>query len=194
MGAPYAVPLTSATAGLHLIMLALELKPGDEVITTPMTFAATVSMIVVCGAKPVLADIEPGTLNLDAARIRERITRPDPRHRTGSFCRPVLRHGRHLCSCPGIRPGRNRRRCPRCRHRIQRPSDRLLRLHLHLLLPSHQEHHHRRRGHGVHPRRIAGRRDFAAEIPRHEPGGVETLLRPAAPPPTTSCFPASSTT
>ncbi|HTP65026.1 MAG TPA: DegT/DnrJ/EryC1/StrS family aminotransferase, partial [Geobacteraceae bacterium] len=59
VGAPYAVPLSSATAGLHLALLALNLGPEDEVITTPMTFAATVSMIVRAGAKPVLADIEP---------------------------------------------------------------------------------------------------------------------------------------
>lgn len=74
VGAAFAVPLSSATAGLHLAMLALGLKDGDEVITTPMTFAATVSMIVLCGAKPVLVDIEPGTLNLDAGKIREKIT------------------------------------------------------------------------------------------------------------------------
>jgi dTDP-4-amino-4,6-dideoxygalactose transaminase len=74
VGAPFAVPLSSATAGLHLTLLALGIKEGDEIITTPMTFASTVSMIVLCGAKPVLADIEPGTLNIDIAKIRERIT------------------------------------------------------------------------------------------------------------------------
>jgi dTDP-4-amino-4,6-dideoxygalactose transaminase len=74
VGAPYAVPLSSATAGLHLALLALKIDEGDEIITTPMTFASTVSMIVLCGAKPVLVDIEPGTLNIDAARIREKIT------------------------------------------------------------------------------------------------------------------------
>ncbi|HEY6837621.1 MAG TPA: DegT/DnrJ/EryC1/StrS aminotransferase family protein [Geobacteraceae bacterium] len=74
VGAPYAVPLSSATAGEHLTLLALKLKEGDEVITTPMTFASTVSMIVLCGAKPVLVDIEPGTLNIDAAKIRAKIT------------------------------------------------------------------------------------------------------------------------
>lgn len=74
VGAPYAVPLSSATAGLHLTLLALKLSEGDEIITTPMTFASTVSMIVLCGAKPVLVDIEPGTLNIDAAKIREQIT------------------------------------------------------------------------------------------------------------------------
>ena len=74
VGAPFAVPLSSATAGLHLAMLALKLQPGDEVITTPMTFAATVSMIVQGGGTPVLADIEPGTLNIDLQAIRGKIT------------------------------------------------------------------------------------------------------------------------
>jgi dTDP-4-amino-4,6-dideoxygalactose transaminase len=74
VGAPFAVPLSSATAGLHLTMLALKLQPGDEVITTPMTFAATVSMIVQGGGTPVLADIEPGTLNIDVQAIRRKIT------------------------------------------------------------------------------------------------------------------------
>jgi dTDP-4-amino-4,6-dideoxygalactose transaminase len=74
IGAPFAIPLSSATAGLHLTLLALKIKEGDEIITTPMTFASTVSMIVLCGATPVLADIEPGTLNIDVNRIREKIT------------------------------------------------------------------------------------------------------------------------
>ena len=74
VGAPYAIPLSSATAGLHLTLLALGIKEGDEVITTPMTFASTVSMVILCGATPVLADIEPGTLNIDPARIREKIS------------------------------------------------------------------------------------------------------------------------
>ncbi|MEI6306054.1 MAG: DegT/DnrJ/EryC1/StrS aminotransferase family protein, partial [Deltaproteobacteria bacterium] len=74
VGVPFAVPLSSATAGLHLTLLALKIKEGDEIITTPMTFASTVSMIVLCGATPVLADIEPGTLNIDANKIREKIT------------------------------------------------------------------------------------------------------------------------
>jgi dTDP-4-amino-4,6-dideoxygalactose transaminase len=74
VSAPYAVPLSSATAGLHLAMLALKLQPGDEVITTPMTFAATVSMIVQAGGKPVLADIEEGTLNIDVREVRKKIT------------------------------------------------------------------------------------------------------------------------
>ncbi|HEY3309475.1 MAG TPA: DegT/DnrJ/EryC1/StrS aminotransferase family protein [Desulfuromonadaceae bacterium] len=74
VGAPYAIPLTSATAGLHLTLLALKISAGDEIITTPMTFASTVSMIILCGGTPVLADIEPGTLNIDVSKIREKIT------------------------------------------------------------------------------------------------------------------------
>jgi dTDP-4-amino-4,6-dideoxygalactose transaminase len=74
VGAPFAIPLSSATAGLHLTLLALGIKEGDEIITTPMTFASTVSMIILCGGTPVLADIEPGTLNIDVARVREKIT------------------------------------------------------------------------------------------------------------------------
>ncbi len=74
VGAPFAVPLSSATAGLHLTLLALNIAPGDEIITTPMTFASTLSIPVLCGAKPVLVDIEPGTLNIDVAKVREKIT------------------------------------------------------------------------------------------------------------------------
>ena len=74
VGAPFAVSLSSATAGQHLVMLALKIGTGDEVITTPMTFASTVSTIVLAGATPVLVDIEPGTLNIDVTKIREKIT------------------------------------------------------------------------------------------------------------------------
>jgi dTDP-4-amino-4,6-dideoxygalactose transaminase len=74
VGAPYAIPLSSATAGLHLTLLALGIKEGDEIITTPMTFASTVSMIILCGGTPVLVDTEPGTLNIDACLVRAKIT------------------------------------------------------------------------------------------------------------------------
>jgi len=74
VNAPFAVPLSSATAGLHLALIAMGIGPGDEVITTPMTFAATVNVMLHVGATPVLVDIEPGTLNIDVSRIREKIT------------------------------------------------------------------------------------------------------------------------
>ncbi|HTF99381.1 MAG TPA: DegT/DnrJ/EryC1/StrS aminotransferase family protein [Nitrospirota bacterium] len=72
--APFALALTSATAGLHLVLAALELRPGDEVITTPMTFAATLNVIVLTGGRPVLVDVEPGTYNMDVARVEKAIT------------------------------------------------------------------------------------------------------------------------
>jgi len=74
-GAPHALALSSATAGLHLALLALELKPGDEVITTPMTFAATLNTIVLAGGKPVLVDVEPDTYNMDVSKLAGAITK-----------------------------------------------------------------------------------------------------------------------
>jgi len=70
----YVIPLSSATAGLHFALLALNLKPGDEVITTPLTFVATLNTIVHAGAKPVLVDVEPHTLNIDVNKIEDAIT------------------------------------------------------------------------------------------------------------------------
>ena len=73
--APHVLALSSATAGLHLALLALELKPGDEVITTPMTFAATLNTIVLAGGKPVLVDVELDTYNLDVSKLAQAITK-----------------------------------------------------------------------------------------------------------------------
>jgi len=75
VGAPYVLALTSATAGLHLALVALDLKAGDEVITTPMTFAATLNTIVLAGGKPVLVDVEPRTYNMDVAKIEKAVTK-----------------------------------------------------------------------------------------------------------------------
>ena len=74
VGGAFAVPVASATAGLHLALLAHRIGPGDEVITTPMTFAATVNLIVLVGATPVLADIHRDTLQIDVAEVARRIT------------------------------------------------------------------------------------------------------------------------
>ena len=101
VGAPYAIPLTSATAGLHLTLLALGIKEGDEIITTPMTFASTVSMIILCGGTPVLADIEEGTLNIDVAKVREKITTRTKAIIPVQLRRSVLRHGSALCPGQG---------------------------------------------------------------------------------------------
>jgi dTDP-4-amino-4,6-dideoxygalactose transaminase len=73
-GAAEAAAVNSCTAALHLALLALNLAPGDEVITTPLTFCATVNAILHAGAVPVLADVDPATMNIDPARVREKIT------------------------------------------------------------------------------------------------------------------------
>jgi dTDP-4-amino-4,6-dideoxygalactose transaminase len=66
--------VSSCTAALHLSFVAAGLRPGDEVITTPLTFCATVNAIIHAGARPVLADVEPATMNLDPAAVRKAIT------------------------------------------------------------------------------------------------------------------------
>lgn len=66
--------LTSATAGLHLALLGLDLKPSDEVITTPLTFVATLNTIAINGAKPVLVDIDPANYNIAVDQIEAAIT------------------------------------------------------------------------------------------------------------------------
>lgn len=73
-GAAHAVICSNGTAALHCACLAAGLGPGDEVITTPMTFAASANCAVYCGAKPVFADIDPETYNIDPESIRARIT------------------------------------------------------------------------------------------------------------------------
>lgn len=70
--APYALAVNSCTAGLHLALAALGIGPGDEVITTPLTFCATVNCILHVGATPVLADVDRDG-NIDPLSIRERI-------------------------------------------------------------------------------------------------------------------------
>ncbi len=90
VGSPFASAVNSATSGLHIAYLAAGLKPGDEVITTPMTFISTVSMLVAIGARPVLVDIDPGTLNIDASKIEKKITKKTkaivPVHFAGLAC------------------------------------------------------------------------------------------------------------
>jgi dTDP-4-amino-4,6-dideoxygalactose transaminase len=73
-GSPHAVAMHSCTAALHLSLLAADLKPGDEVITTPMTFCATVNAILHAGATPVLADVDRRTMNLDPEKVEAAIT------------------------------------------------------------------------------------------------------------------------
>jgi dTDP-4-amino-4,6-dideoxygalactose transaminase len=73
-GAPHAAAVYSCTAALHLAMLASGVGEGDEVITTPLTFCASVNAIIHTGATPVLADVDPRSMNIDPAHIEEKIT------------------------------------------------------------------------------------------------------------------------
>jgi dTDP-4-amino-4,6-dideoxygalactose transaminase len=72
-GAQHAVALNSCTAALHLSLLAAGLERGDEVITTPLTFCATVNAIIHAGAIPVLADVDPLTMNIDPNQVEAKI-------------------------------------------------------------------------------------------------------------------------
>ena len=69
--AEHVLAVSSCTAALHLSLAALGVGPGDEVITTSITWPATANVVVHCGATPVFADIRPDTLNIDPARVAE---------------------------------------------------------------------------------------------------------------------------
>ena len=109
-----AVAVNSGTSGLYLCLKALGIGPGDEVITTPFTFIASVTTIMMVGAKPVFVDIDPVSLNMDPARVEAMITDKtkaimpvvvfgDP---TGldTVCDIAARHGLYVVedSCEGL--------------------------------------------------------------------------------------------
>ena len=73
-GAKYCVAVSNGTAALHIAAMAAGIREGDEVITTPITFAASANCALYCGATPVFADINPDTYNIDPASIRKCIT------------------------------------------------------------------------------------------------------------------------
>ena len=90
LGAKHAIAVNSCTAALHISLLTQNIGPGDEVITTPMTFASTASTILHCGAKPVFADIDYRTGCIDPEEIAKKITPHTkaivPVHYSGQVC------------------------------------------------------------------------------------------------------------
>src|SRR5215831_1278115 len=104
VGAPYACAVSSGTTALHLALLAVGVRPGDEVVTVSHSYIATANSIRYCGASPVFVDIEPATFNLNPALI-ERVISERTRavlcvHQMGMPCDldAVLRiaHGHNL--------------------------------------------------------------------------------------------------
>ena len=73
-GSRHCISVASGTEALLIALMSLDLKPGDEVITTPFTFVATAEMIVLIGGKAVFVDVEPDTANIDASKIEAAIT------------------------------------------------------------------------------------------------------------------------
>jgi len=106
IGTKYAVAVNSGTAALHLSLEALDIRDGDEVITTPFTFAATSNVIEMQNAKSVFVDIESETFNLDPSKIEESITSKTkaimPIHYAGQVCEMdqineiAAKHGLHV--------------------------------------------------------------------------------------------------
>lgn len=90
VGAKYAVAVANGTAALHAACFAAGIKEGDEVITTPITFAASANCVLYCGGTPVFADIQKDTYNIDPEDIRRKITPKTkaiiPVHYTGQPC------------------------------------------------------------------------------------------------------------
>ena len=74
VGVKYAVAISNGTSALHAACFAAGIGPGDEVITTPLTFAASANCVLYCGGTPVFADVDPKTYNIDPEDIRRKIT------------------------------------------------------------------------------------------------------------------------
>ncbi len=114
-GAQYAVAVNSCTAALHLSIIAAGLKKGDEVITTPLTFCATVNAIIHAGATPVLADVDPVNMNIDPGQLVRKITSRTrailPVHFAGRSCEMDL-----LCT---IAESHNLKIIEDCAHAIE---------------------------------------------------------------------------
>jgi len=85
IGAKHAIAVNSCTAAMHLALDAIGLAKFDEVITSPLTIAATSEVVRYFDAKPVLVDIDPTTLNIDPEKIEASLTKKKQSHHTRSF-------------------------------------------------------------------------------------------------------------
>jgi dTDP-4-amino-4,6-dideoxygalactose transaminase len=101
VGAPAALGLNSGTAALHVALATLGIGPGDAVITTPMTFCSGVHVIEEVGARPVLVDVEPDTLNIDARKVRSTLEKLTREREDIKVILPVHLYG-HPCDIDGL--------------------------------------------------------------------------------------------
>lgn len=103
-GAKYSVAVSNGTAALHCACIAAGISKGDEVITTPLTFAASANCALYCGAKPVFADIDTETYNIDPESIRARITSRTKAIVAVDFTGQAVRHNeiRRICDEYGL--------------------------------------------------------------------------------------------
>lgn len=98
-GAKYAVAVSNGTAALHCACIAAGIGPGDEVITTPLTFAASANCALYCGARPVFADVDPDTYNIDPASVRAHITEKTKAIVAVDFTGQAVRHDELKAIC-----------------------------------------------------------------------------------------------
>ncbi len=92
IGTGYAVALNSCTAAMHLALEVIGLEAGDEVLVPAVTFTATSEVVYYFGARPVLVDVEPDTLNMDALKLEEKINK-----RTKPLCPYISAGSRRTC-------------------------------------------------------------------------------------------------
>ncbi len=147
-GTSDAVAVSAGTAALHAVMYALGVGPGDEVLVTTMTFAASANCAAFLGATPVFVDVDPDTLLIDPRQVEARIT-----PRTKAVV--AVDYAGHPCDYDALetitrhaRPGPGRRRLPCHRRQLSRPAGRFARLAQRIQLPSGET-----RGHGRRRRR-----------------------------------------
>jgi hypothetical protein len=145
----HALAATSCTTALHLILAAMEIGPGDEVIVPAFTWVATANVVVYCGATPVFADVDRATYNLDPGDVARKVT---PRTKAIIAVRRRRRHSARGTGNPHHRGCRLRRR-----EHIPRTVCRIARIRSCLLVSPTQVDHHRRGRDGHDTRRRAGR-------------------------------------